>query len=942
MNLNNKSLLFLYIFYLSCYTLTAQTNVIEITAKLDDKKDLLRIQQKTIFYNNSSVNLNSIFLHNWANSFKNNDTPLGKRFIEDYKKNFYFSKEKDRGHTKIHNLAVNFQQVSFKEKENNSDIIEIILNKTLKPKDSLILSTTYTIKIPSSKFTGYGKIKNGYHLRFWHIIPAIYNKKWQLMSNLNINDLYQDLTNYTINIDVPKKYTLDSNLYQYETKEKNHTNYYLIGKRKKDIILHIDSVNRFTSFKTKNKEIKTDAYLKSIPNDTTSIIINQQINFIERFLGKHPHTEIFVDASTINKNSLHEIYGLPKWLKPFPKNFRWEINFFKALTKKYIEDVLTLNQRADYWLTDGLQTFLMMKYIKEYYPDVTILGKYSKYWPLRIYNISKLKQNDKYTFVYQFSARKFYDQALITPSDSLSNFNRKIVSKYKAGLGLLYLQDFIGGDTLISSLKEFYSKNQLKLSSSKNFKEILQKNTSKDLQWFFNDYIKTNKKIDYKITKVAYSDNKDSLEITIKNKRNFSSPVALYGIYKKKVKFKTWITGTDSIKIIKIKKGNFDRLALNYENIYPEYNSLDNFRKINNNLINKPLQFRFFKDVENPYYNQLFYYPDFKYNLYDGLILGVNINNQSVVNHNFEFSLTPNYSTKSENFTGSYSFSYSHFFKKSPIYKIRYGFSGSSFHYAPELEYNVFVPSISFQFRRNTLRKNGLKLLTTRLISINKETDINNPKKESDKYNVFNLRYINSNFDAINRTLYAINTEFNSKFSKITTDFRYRRFFSADKSFEVRFFGGYFLHNKSKGDYFSFGLNRGSDYLFEQNLFGRSENEGIFSQQFVVGQGGFKSKFKSPQFSNQLITSLNTSLSVWKRAEVYNDFAMLKNKNSSPRFFYENGIRLNFVPNIFEFYFPIYTNEGFEVTKEAYPTKVRFVITTSIDRIYNFIRRGLL
>lgn len=925
-----------------CYSLTAQVNSIDINARLDVKNDILKIQQKTIFYNNSSKDLNSIFLHNWANSFKDNTTPLGKRFVDDYKKDFYFSKEKDRGFTKIQNLTVNYQQTSFKEKENHSDIIEVLLNKTLKPKNSIVLSTTYFIKIPNAKYTGYGKTRTGYHLRFWHIIPAVYKNKWHLMSNLNIDDLYQNLTNYKISIDVPIEYTLESNLYQYKTRKENHIEYYLLGNRKKDIILNIDTRSRFTSFKTKDKEIKTDAYLKSIPDSTTSKIINQQINFIEDYLGKHPHTEIFVDANTINKNSLHEIYGLPRWLKPFPKNFRWEINFFKALTKKYIDDVLILNQRNDYWLTDGLQTFLMMEYIKKNYPDITVLGKYSKYWPLRIYNIAKLKQNDKYAFVYQFSARKFYDQALNIPADSLSNFNRKIVSKYKAGLGLLYLKDYIGGDTLKNSLKEYYSKKQLKLSSSKFFAKTLQKNTSKNLNWFFNDYINTNKKIDYKIDKIKYSSNKDSLEVTIKNKRSFSAPIALYGIEKKKIKYKKWINGIDSTKTIKIKNGDFKKLALNYENIYPEYNSLDNFRNKNNSLINKPLQFRFFKDVENPYYSQLFYYPDFKYNLYDGLILGVNINNQSVVNHNFEFSLTPNYSTKSRNFTGSYSFSYNHFLKESKVYKIRYGISGSNFHYAPELEYNTFSPFINFQFRRNSLRENGLRLLIARMISVKKETLASKPIEDSDKYNIVNLRYIHSKFDAINRTLYAVNAEFNSNFSKISTDIRYRRFFATDQSFDVRFFGGYFLSNNTDGDYFSFGLNRGSDYLFEQNLFGRSENEGIFSQQFIIGQGGFKSKFNTPQFSNQLITSLNTSVSVWKWAEVYNDFAMLKNKNTNPKFFYENGIRLNLVPNIFEFYFPIYTNEGFEVTKEAYPTKIRFIITTNIDRIYNFLRRGLL
>ena len=53
------------------------------------------------------------------------------------------------------------------------------------------------------------------------------------MSNLNIDDLYQDLTDYKISIDVPKEYTVESNLYQYKTKKENYTEYFLIGKRKK-------------------------------------------------------------------------------------------------------------------------------------------------------------------------------------------------------------------------------------------------------------------------------------------------------------------------------------------------------------------------------------------------------------------------------------------------------------------------------------------------------------------------------------------------------------------------------------------------------------------------------------------------------------------------------------------------------------------------------------
>ena len=64
----------------------AQQNSISIAATLDDAKNLLEIQQKIVYYNTSEQELQSIFLHNWPNSFKNRKTALSKRFIEAYQK----------------------------------------------------------------------------------------------------------------------------------------------------------------------------------------------------------------------------------------------------------------------------------------------------------------------------------------------------------------------------------------------------------------------------------------------------------------------------------------------------------------------------------------------------------------------------------------------------------------------------------------------------------------------------------------------------------------------------------------------------------------------------------------------------------------------------------------------------------------------------------------
>lgn len=38
----------------------------------------------------------------------------------------------------------------------------------------------------------------------------------------------------------------------------------------------------------------------------------------------------------------------------------------------------------------------------------------------------------------------------------------------------------------------------------------------------------------------------------------------------------------------------------------------------------------------------------------------------------------------------------------------------------------------------------------------------------------------------------------------------------------------------------------------------------------------------------------------------------------------------------------MYSNLGWEITQEAYPSKIRFVLTLEPRAIYNFFRRGFL
>ena len=920
--------------------MNGQEHIITIEAQLDDKNDILQINQSIIYHNTSDSTLNHIFLHNWINGYKNNKSPLARRLIEDYDKSLYFAKQKDRGYSIIKNLTVDYEKVKFFEEEKGKiDIVKIVLNSPLKPKKSTRINLTYNVKIPNSKFTSYGKTKTGYHLRYWYLVPAVFHDNWKVMSNLNMDDLLTSTSTFEIKIRLPKYYYLNSNLNEFKTPKGALNEYLLTGKKRTEALLNIDIKNDYKSFTTNKFEIKTDLLNANIDKKLSSTILNRQLEYIQLFLGNYPHRKLFIDKATQSKNPIYGLNQLPKFIRPFPDVFEWDLTLFKALTKKYIDNTLLLDRRTDYWLVDGLQTYLMMNYVSEYYPEIKLTGNISKIWGLKRFNFSKLNFNDKYPFVYQYSARQFLDQALNTRADSLSNFNRKIVGKYKAGLGLRYLADYVGDTIISTSFQEFYRNNKLKFAKSNDFKKIVSSKTHKDISWFFGDYLKTNKKIDYTIKRAITKG--DSVYVTIKNKRNITAPVALYGLQNKQVKFKKWLTNIDSIKTIAIPKNNFNRVSLNFENSYPELNSMDNWRKIGKNILNKPIQFKIYKDINDPYYNQLYLQPNIKYNFYDGALLGLRIHNKPILKRNFQFSITPQYGTKSNALNGTFNTRYTQYFENSSINKIYYSISGSNLHYAEDLSYNTFNQNITVQFRRKNLRDVGGSFLSARLLNINRELAPNDSQTDSDKYRVFKLKYYYNKPDIIKGVKYSFGTEIANNYSKVSGEFRYRKLTAKNTQLDFRFYAGSFIRNNTDTDFFSFGLDRANDYLFELSYIGRSESTGFLSQQFIMAEGGFKSVLDQ-RFANQFLVSFNSSIGIWRWLEVYNDVAFLKNRGNNVFFAYENGIRFNFIHNILELYLPVYSNNGWEVNDNAYSKNIRFVLVAQPKAIFNFFRRGFL
>ena len=224
-------------------------------------------------------------------------------------------------------------------------------------------------------------------------------------------------------------------------------------------------------------------------------------------------------------------------------------------------------------------------------------------------------------------------------------------------------------------------------------------------------------------------------------------------------------------------------------------------------------------------------------------------------------------------------------------------------------------------------------------MNVYRDENPNDPDQEPN-YSVFNMQYVYSNPNLINYFRGVADYEISSKFSKLSVDLEYRKLFLSNRQLNLRFFAGVFLFNDTREneDFFSFALDRPNDYLFDYNYYGRSEDSGLFSQQLIIAEGGFKSQLE-PAYANSWITTVNASTNIWKWIYAYGDVGLVGNKDRGVNAVFDSGIRVSLVADYFEVYFPIYSNLGFEPNLPHYDEKVRFIITLSPKTLLGLFTR---
>lgn len=902
-------------------------NSYNINANLNSESKTLEINQIMKFKNTSDISLKEIILEDWSNSYVDNRTNLAKRISDEYSRSFSFAKKKQRGSTKIKTINSVYID-SWRRSSNTSDIIEVHLNKSLKPGESIELEINYTVKLPDSKFTGYGFDNDNFYLKNWLIVFSnISNSNWYSQSNLNLDDQSLQKSGYKLKISFDKDYYLFSNLIKNNTEVINNLkSVSLSGSGIKDVRINLLIEENYKRFQNNKNEIETDIF-KSSSLEDAEIKVDRVNNFVKDYFNDHSNIKLLVPKIDYDSNPFYGLNQLPSFISPFSDEFLEEIIFLKSFVINYLNHIINLNKRESHWIYKGLEIFIINKYINDFYPNVKFLGRLSGISFLENYEISKIDFNDLFLNYSEYVQRLNLHQTDDQSSEYLTRINQEIASPYHSGVGLIYVENLIGEKDFRNLIEKINN-----INTRKELNSLFLNYNKADLSWFIDDYIGKRQSLDLKFKRF----NKNELQVEEKN--NISIPYSIGFLKNDSIIQKNDFEDYNKIEVPNI---DFDYIVINPIVSLPESNKSNNwvYNKSKSNL--KPLRIKLIGDLENPKYKALYLRPEVTYNLYDGISPGFNILNKGLKNKPFSYEVFTQYASKEETLVGSLNFKYQINNEVKNNYSTVFNLFYTTNHFDENLRYQVFSPSIRVNFRDNkNLRSKIKKSFTLSLFNVNKDTYVQS-NNSLDNYSIYNLGYYYSDIGIIRYLKSSINTEFSDNFGKINLVFDYRKLLKSNRQFQARVYLGKFFWNNDQFDNFNYNLGRSSGYLFSQNYLGRSERTGLLSQQFIMAGGGFKSFFNDPTTNNFILTS-NLNVGIWKWIEGYLDIGILKDSGEDSRYYYGTGLRLNLLPDFFELYFPISSSNGFELNDFRYNNKIRFIVSYNLESLSRLFSRRWL
>ncbi len=949
----------------------------KIHVTLNDLKHELKGFESIEYINNSPDTLAFLFFNLWPNGYSGNNTKLALEIFNRDGKSKLFDDPELRGYIDSLKFRVNGENIAWNLLTGYPDICKLWLNEPLRPGDTIHIATPFHVKIPKGVTSRLGHIGESFQISQWYPKPAVFDRSgWHAMPYLDQGEFYSEYGRFDVSITLPANYIVGATGILQNADEKKWLDKLAADTAWMKIPDYITE-----DFPPSSHQMKTLEYTENNIHDfawfadkrfhvlkgsvalpqsgrvvtTWAMFTNQEsylwrksisyiynaIWYLSKWNGDYPYTTFTAIQSALNAGAGMEypeltVIGLAGDPYLLDEVIAHEIchNWFYSS--------LGSNERRFPFMDESITSANETRYMELRYP-----GK--KLWELELKNkrvaeffhadnipVQRIQELD-----WLIPARNNLDQSLNLPAAQYSYDNYGSIIYSKAAQGFNYLRAYLGNSLYDSIMHDYCTIWKNKHPQPDDLKQVFESHTTKDLSWFFDDFLGTTKGLDYKISR--YSDHK----VLIKNRGELNSPLLIAELQGDSIVSEKWEDGFEGKKWFNTPPGRYSEIKID-----PDHKMTEMFR-LNNNIRTSgifrkadPFQIQLLYAIEDPDKRYLLYFPAFNWTNNDGFMAGLALYNGSTIPKQVEYLFWPFYAFKSRGFTGSGKIS----FNKIPYDSFirlasltlegeQFGAPGSENYHKAKIGLDLYFKSAS---AINPLNQKvyGYYITASDLGQIESGT-------EAKMRSILQFGYLLEKDRIINPYNMTFSLEAGKSYQKTSIELNYKYSYEGKKNgLEFRLFAGTMLRNSPSEPYYEFspgGRSGREQYLYDGVFPDRFTEfpKTFFSRQMTLAEGGLVSPVNDSLGYSRWIFSISLTSSLPGFASkipikpfvnlLLNDHGAGQN-NKSP-FFYEAGLKAGFW-NVFEVYFPFLVSENINSITGSFNERIRFMFR--LDKLNPF------
>ena len=492
------------------------------------------------YTNQSPDSLDRIYMHLYPNAFQ-----IGSVKYREYLGNAgrgyrakYF-KEKLDGFTskvEVHNMSIVLpdKEASWIHKipilqkyEIDDTILEARLNRKIAPGETVRVDLNWTHHV-GEMVERAGYYAGQYNMAQWYPKMAVYDEKgWHADVFHAEGEFYGEFGDFTVEFDIPKAFVIaasgvvvegdpgwedvavDTSIDYNVWLDINNSNLNESNENERRTVTFLaENVHDFAWVASRDflyeggvsKDGQTKVHVlydKYRGEDWTKVVLERSINaldWLEKKFGDYPYPQI-TTTDRIKSGGME----YPMLVMNGRDSEGLIVHEYGHI---YFYGILANNEVDEAWLDEGLTTNQTTEYLMNRYGehgfDTGLYEDYEKF-PKKYFPLGNDLHSDQW-WAIRFM-RSGYDENISRPSHLFSSGSAYSRNAYtKPSLMLFELKYMLGDSIYNGAMQHYYEKWKLKHVNEQRFIDAIEEYTGQSLDWFFDSWLHTTRKLDYEIS----------------------------------------------------------------------------------------------------------------------------------------------------------------------------------------------------------------------------------------------------------------------------------------------------------------------------------------------------------------------------------------------------------------------------------------------------------